>query len=78
MAKGHGGKRKGAGRKPKVEEVKLVERLTPLTPLAYKALENGLKDDKNWAVKLWFEYMHGKPKETVNLNTFVEQPLFPD
>ena len=33
--KKHGGKRKGAGRKPKAEEVNLIEKLTPLEPLAF-------------------------------------------
>ena len=31
----HGGKREGAGRKPKAEEIKLVEKRTPLAPLAF-------------------------------------------
>ncbi len=36
-----GGKRKGAGRKPKAEELNLIEKLTPLEPLAFEALEAG-------------------------------------
>jgi len=78
MAKGHGGKRNGAGRKPKAEEAKLIERLTPLQEDAYNALYEAIKDNKSWAVKMWFEYMYGKPKETVNMNAFIEQPVFPD
>lgn len=30
-----GGKREGSGRKPKQEEVQLIEKLTPLEPLAF-------------------------------------------
>jgi hypothetical protein len=63
-----GGKRKGAGRKSKAEEQQLVERLSPLAPKAFKALEQGLDDNQNWAVKLFMEYSYGKPKESININ----------
>ena len=33
-----GGKREGAGRKSKSEEVQMIERLSPLEPKAFKAL----------------------------------------
>ena len=65
---GAGGKRKGAGRKPKAEEQQLIERLSPLAPKAFKALEQGLDDNQNWAVKLFMEYSYGKPKESININ----------
>lgn len=60
--KNNGGN-KNAGRKPKVEEQKLIEKLTPLEPLALEALKKGIKAEQNWAVKLFFEYMYGKAKE---------------
>ena len=41
--KNNGGKRQGAGRKPKVEEQKLIEKLTPFNDLALKALQEGLE-----------------------------------
>lgn len=62
--KNNGG-HKTAGRKPKVEEQKLIERLSPLDDIAFKALKSGLDDNANWAVKLFFEYRYGKPKEDV-------------
>lgn len=64
--RGHVGK---AGRKPKCDEQKLIELLTPLSSDAYKALENAIKEGESWAVKLWFEYMYGKPKQMVDLTT---------
>ena len=67
--KENGGARKGAGRKPKVEEQKLIEKLSPLQPHAYKALDNALKEEQGWAVKLFFEYMYGKPKQTIDQTT---------
>lgn len=66
--KEHGGKRKGSGRKPKAEEHKLIEKLTPLESSAYKALKNALKDEQGWAIKLFFEYMYGKPKQVIDQN----------
>lgn len=74
---GHSTKGK-AGRKPKADEQKLIERLSPLSDVAYKALTNALKDEQSWAVKLWFEYMYGKPKEKVEVTKIKEQPLFGD
>jgi len=66
--KNNGGHSNG-GRKPKAEEQKLVEKLTPLIDKAYKALETGLQDDQSWAVKLFFEYLYGKPRQSVDMTT---------
>jgi len=63
--KDNGGSRQGAGRKPKTEERKLIEKLSPLQSDAYKALKDSLKDGQGWAVKLYFEYMYGKPKQQI-------------
>jgi|TARA_R110000803_G_scaffold31702_2_gene70399 hypothetical protein len=79
--KNNGGN-KNAGRKPKAEEHKLIEKLTPLAVDGYKALESALKDKQGWAVKLFFEYMYGKPKQTIdqtstiNLNDFDISKLY--
>ena len=62
---GHGGIRKGQGRPPKADEQKLIEKLTPLANDAYKALQDALKDGQGWATKLYFEYMYGKPKQSI-------------
>ena len=74
----HGGIRENAGRKPKAYEQKLIEKLTPLESKAFKALESAIDDNQNWAVKLWFEYMYGKPKEKIEVTKIEEQPLFSD
>ena len=62
--KNNGGN-KNAGRKPKAEEQKLIEKLTPLQKDAYKALKDALQDGQGWATKLFFEYMYGKPKQSI-------------
>lgn len=74
----HGGKRENAGRKSKSDEQNLIEKLSPLEPVAFKSLEAAIKDNQSWAVRLWFEYTFGKPKERVEVTKITEQPLFID
>ena len=74
----HGGKREGSGRKGKADEQKLLERLMPLDDKGFNALEYGLDEGQSWAVKLFFEYRFGKPKETKDITINEIQPLFPD
>ena len=66
------------GRPAKAEEQALVEKLSPLEPKAFKALNNAIEDEQSWAVKMYFEYMYGKPKEKVEITKIKEQPLFPE
>jgi len=63
------GGNKNAGRKPKSEEIKLIEKLTPMAPEAYKQLEIGIKNGDFRFVKLYFEYYAGKPKESKDITT---------
>ena len=64
----NGGHRNG-GRKSKAEEQKLVEKLSPLEESAYKALKDALNKKQGWAIKLFFEYMYGKPKQSTDVTT---------
>ena len=74
----NGGKRKGSGRKPKADEVQLIEKLTPLEPLAFDALEQGLKDKDFRYVQLYYNYYAGKPRETKDISINEDTPLFID
>ena len=76
--KKNGGKRENSGRKPKIEEKELIERLTPLEPLAFQALEQGLKDQDFRYVQLYYNYYAGKPRETKDITINEDQPLFID
>lgn len=67
-----------AGRKPKADEVKLIERLTPLADKAFAALDKGLEDGNPVFVKLYFEYFYGKPKQTIEADLSIKQPKLPD
>tara|TARA_R100001530_G_C4316853_1_gene154621 strand:- start:1258 stop:1497 length:240 start_codon:yes stop_codon:yes gene_type:complete len=73
-----GGKRKGAGRKPKAEELNLIEKLTPLEPLAFEALEAGLKKGDYKYVQLFYNYYAGRPKETKDIHINEDLPIFID
>jgi len=74
----NGGAREGAGRKPKADEMKLVERLSPLEDTALQALKTGVESgDIRW-IKLYLEYYIGKPKETKDITINEELPLFVD
>lgn len=71
--KNNGGHSNG-GRKPKAEEQQLIEKLSPLEPKAFKALTDALDDGKDWAVKLFFQYNFGMPKQVVtNTNINIEE-----
>jgi len=59
------------GRKSKAEEQLLVEKLSPLEATAHAKLKESIELGKDWAIKMYFEYMYGKPKQMIeqtNLN----------
>jgi hypothetical protein len=65
-----------SGRKPKAEEVALIEKLTPLEPLAFAALEKGLANGDFKFTQLFYNYYAGKPRETKDITLTNEQPIF--
>jgi hypothetical protein len=62
------GENRGQGRKPKADEVALIERLSPMDDEALRALQIGVKNGEFPFVKLFMEYRFGKPKETIDIN----------
>lgn len=64
------------GRKPKAEEVQLIEKLTPLEPLAFEALMKGLENQDFKYVQLFYNYYAGKPRETKDITINEDIPLF--
>ena len=73
----NGGARKGAGRKSKAAEQKLIENLTPMNDMALESLQKGLEKKEQWAVKLFFEYFYGKPQQRVDVTTNEESLNMP-
>ena len=76
MEKKRGGAREGAGRPSKATEVALIEKLTPLEPLAFAALEKGLEKGDFKFTQLFYNYYAGKPRETKDVTLTTEQPIF--
>lgn len=72
----YGGKRENAGRKSKAEEIKLIEKLSALEPLAFEALEKGLEKGDFKFTQLFYNYYAGKPRETKDITVSNEQPIF--
>ncbi len=67
MSNGHGGVRKGAGRPPKADELKLIEKLKPLDDLAFAAIKAGVEKKDYKYLRLFMDYRFGKPKEQVKI-----------
>ena len=66
-----GGKREGAGRKPKADEIKLIEALDKHidSDRVFEVLQ-GLIEEKNIkAIQIYLDRRYGKPKESVTLNS---------
>jgi hypothetical protein len=74
----HGGKRQGAGRKPKADELNLIEKLSPLEDAAYQALKAGVEKGDFKYVQLFYNYYAGKPRETKDITINEDTPLFID
>ena len=66
-----GGFREGSGRKPKADEIKLIEKLDELIDKdsVVKKLNELIEDGNFNALKLYFEYRYGKPKESIDITT---------
>jgi hypothetical protein len=64
------GENRNAGRKPKATEIELIERLTPLEEIAFRAMKKGLESGDFAFLKLFLEFRFGRPKQQIH----VEQP----
>ena len=67
----HGGSRNGSGRKPKADELKLVEKLDTLIDrdIVVKKLGELLAKGDIRALQLYFNYRYGRPKEKIDINS---------
>lgn len=70
------GGHKTAGRKPKADEIAMIEKLSPMEDKAYEALKKGVEAGDFKFVQLYFNYYAGKPKETKDITLNNEQPIF--
>jgi len=69
--KGAGGAREGAGRKPKVLEVKLIEQMDAIAvpEKIWLALLRKCEEGDTQALKLWLSYRLGLPKQQIDITS---------
>lgn len=72
-----GGRRPNAGRKPKEQSQALVEKLKPYEPAALANLGAAVEAGEAWAIKMFFEYMYGKPHQETTTNLKGELKVTP-
>ncbi|MDC1261239.1 hypothetical protein N8Z72_00935 [Polaribacter sp.] len=67
-----------SGRKSKEEDQKMIEELSKFSEDVYEVLHQNILAGKHWAIRIWFERMFGKSKESkdLNLTNNQEQPIF--
>ena len=65
--KNNGGKREGAGRPPKADEIKLIERLDKHidSEMVFDKLEGLINQNNLKAIELYLGYRYGKPNQKV-------------
>lgn len=74
--KNNGGVRKGAGRPPKAQERKLIEQLKIYDAKAQKALFKAVDEEKPWAIKMFYQYRWGMPKQIIDQTTTLDTTTF--
>ena len=76
----HGGKRPGAGRKPKADEIKLIEQMDAVAvpELIWQKLYERCADGDTQAIKTWLQYRFGMPKQSIDMTTGGEKFAPPD
>lgn len=69
--KGAGGAREGAGRPPKILEIKLIEQMDAIAvpDEIWKALLYKCKEGDTAALKLWLSYRFGLPKQQIDITS---------
>ena len=74
----NGGARKGAGRKPKSVEMKLIEQLDKHIDqdMVIKQLNHMIADGEYKALQLYLQYYYGRPRETKDIKINNDAPIF--
>jgi len=67
---------KMSGRRPKSEDIAMIEKLTPLDEIAFIKLKEGIESNQFAYLKLYFLYRFGRPREVQELTINNEVPLF--
>ena len=66
-----------SGRKSKDADQKMIESLSVYQDDVYRILHENILKGESWAIRIWFDRVHGKPTEQKSLEvTNHEVPLF--
>ena len=67
----NGGAREGAGRKPKVEEIRIIEQMDAIAvpEKIWLALLRKCEEGDTQALKLWLSYRLGLPKQQIDITS---------
>ena len=65
-----------SGRKPKAEDIAMIEKLTPLDEMAFIKLKEGIEANQFAYLKLYFLYRFGRPREIQDITITTEVPIF--
>ena len=60
-----GGKRDGGGRKTRMEEYEIIEKLTPMAATAFAKLNEKINDGDMKALQLFMQYFIGLPTQKI-------------
>lgn len=61
----HGGYRVGAGRKRRMEEHEIIQKLTPMEDLAFNVLEKKIQEGDMKAIQIFMQYFIGLPTQKI-------------
>jgi hypothetical protein len=67
----HGGARPGAGRKPKADELNLINTMDSILPIedVWNKVSHLVMNGDMTAIKIWIEYRLGKPKQSMDITS---------
>lgn len=71
MSNNHGGARTGGGRRPKADEITIIEQMDAVAvpEKAWKALWDKCIEGDTQAIKTWLNYRFGMPKQKLDVTT---------
>ena len=84
IKKRHGGSRPNAGRKRRMEEHEIIEKLSPMSEIAFKVLQEKIADGDMKAIQIFMSYFIGLPTQKIeskiegNLNSVSVEVIKPE
>jgi len=75
----NGGKREGSGRRPKADEIALIDNMDKVAVPqdVWKLLYAKCQEGDTQAIKAWLQYRYGMPKQVTDITTLGESLNIP-